>query len=445
MTEGTPTDEPLILARPDHTISRANIDENCQKVLYRLHRSGRLGYMVGGAVRDLLLDRKPKDYDVATDARPPEVRRLFRNSRIIGRRFRLAHVYFKEGIVEVATFRRDPDPEAQRGDDGELLITDDNQFGTPREDAFRRDFTVNALFYNIADYSVIDYVGGIEDLRARRIRAIGDPHVRFQEDPIRMTRACELAGRLGFTIETETQKAIVEQRGEIHKASTARLTEEILQILRCKKAGEALQWMLDLGLIEVFLPEAMGILMAEREGLGDWGEMLALLDEKAEAGESLPDTALMGALLLPEVLLARHAAERDRGGELPATKLRTVIDDVVAPFFLRVGLSKVKAEQVALAVVALDRMERRRDWSHAERMRLANKPYFSDSLLYFEALVRATGTGKDELEPWRELEKRRPRERDGGPGDRPRPRARRRRRTRKRGSGGARAGSGPTR
>jgi poly(A) polymerase len=450
VTDDTPIDEPLILARPDHTISRANIDENCQKVLYRLDRAGRRGYMVGGAVRDLLLDRKPKDYDVATDARPPEVRRLFRNSRIIGRRFRLAHVYFKEGIVEVATFRRDPDPDAQSGDDGELLITDDNQFGTPREDAFRRDFTVNALFYNIGDYSVIDYVGGIEDLRARRIRAIGDPHVRFQEDPIRMTRACELAGRLGFTIETETQKAIIEQRNEILKASTARLTEEILQILRCRRAGEAMQWMLDLGLIEVFLPEAMGILMAEREGLGDWGEALALLDERAEAGESLPDTAVMGALLLPEILLARHAAEQSRGRELTTAKLRSVIDGVVAPFFLRIGLSKLKAEQVALAVLALDQMERKSDWNPGERMRLANRPYFSDSLLYYEALVRATGADKAKLEPWRELERRRPREsREGGPGDRPpRPRPRRRRRTRKRGSGGARAGSGgsgPTR
>jgi poly(A) polymerase len=163
VTDGAKGREPRILGRPDHTISRSNIDDNALKVLHRLHRARRLGYMVGGAVRDLLLDRKPKDYDIATDARPPEVRRLFRNSRIIGRRFRLAHVYFKEGIVEVATFRRDPDPGAQQGADGELLITDDNVFGTPEEDAFRRDFTVNALFYNIADYSVIDYVDGIED------------------------------------------------------------------------------------------------------------------------------------------------------------------------------------------------------------------------------------------------------------------------------------------
>jgi poly(A) polymerase len=449
VTDGAKGREPRILGRPDHTISRSNIDDNALKVLHRLHRARRLGYMVGGAVRDLLLDRKPKDYDIATDARPPEVRRLFRNSRIIGRRFRLAHVYFKEGIVEVATFRRDPDPGAQQGADGELLITDDNVFGTPEEDAFRRDFTVNALFYNIADYSVIDYVDGIEDLRARRIRAIGDPHVRFQEDPVRMTRACELAGRLGFTIERETQRAIVEQRHEIRKASTARLTEELLQILRSGKAGDTLQWMLDLGLVEVFLPEAMAILEAEREGLGKWGEALTVLDRKAAEGKSLPDTAVMGCLLLPAILRARHLAERGRGGAIPADQLRAVVDDVVAPFYLRVGLSKVKAEQTALAVLALDRMERRGDWTQGERMRLGNRPYFADSLLYFELLTRAAGLDPQALQPWREVEKRHS-HLDRGPGSargagparagspEPAARPRRRRRPRRRGGRGGR-------
>ena len=141
--------QPHILARPDHPISRSNISENTLKVLYRLHNQGYRAYLVGGAVRDLMLGRQPKDFDIGTDARPNDVRRLFRNSRIIGRRFRLVHVFFQDEIVEVSTFRRDPQPEDQTGDDGELLITDDNTYGTPREDAFRRDFTVNALFYDI--------------------------------------------------------------------------------------------------------------------------------------------------------------------------------------------------------------------------------------------------------------------------------------------------------
>jgi poly(A) polymerase len=189
--------EPRILSRPQHGLSRKAVQKSALKVLYRLSGSDHLAYLVGGAVRDLLLGHAPKDYDVATDARPQRIRRLFRNSRIIGRRFRLVHVYFRDGIIEVSTFRRSPDPQAQESDAGDLLITDDNVFGSPREDAFRRDFTINALFYDISNFSVIDYVGGIDDLEAGIVRVIGDPGVRFCEDPVRMMRACEYAGRLG--------------------------------------------------------------------------------------------------------------------------------------------------------------------------------------------------------------------------------------------------------
>ena len=220
-----------ILARSDHPVSRRNIDINAVKVLNRLHRAGFKSYLVGGAVRDLLLGRRPKDFDVGTDARPQQIRRLFRNSRIIGRRFRLAHVYFREGIIEVSTFRGTPDPEGQAAAPGEILITDDNVFGSPAEDASRRDFTVNALIYDISDFSVIDFVGGIEDLERGLIRTIGDPDVRFQEDPVRMLRACEMAGRLGFEIDADTRDAIVRQRREIAKASAPRMAEEIGQIL----------------------------------------------------------------------------------------------------------------------------------------------------------------------------------------------------------------------
>src|SRR5436305_11603128 len=182
--------EPRVLQRSEHPISRRDIDKNAVKVLYRLHHAGYLACLVGGSVRDLMMGRKPKDFDVGTDAKPNEIRRLFSNSRIIGRRFRLVHVYYHDGsTVEVSTFRREPDPEEQRGAPGELLITSDNTYGTPRQDAFRRDFTINALFYSIADYSVLDYTEGIEDLRRRLVRAIGDPEVRFREDPVRMLRA----------------------------------------------------------------------------------------------------------------------------------------------------------------------------------------------------------------------------------------------------------------
>ncbi|HYQ84224.1 MAG TPA: polynucleotide adenylyltransferase PcnB, partial [Rubrobacter sp.] len=285
-------EEPRIVPRSDHTLSRRDINTNALKVLYRLHNAGYLAYMVGGSVRDLMLGRSPKDFDVGTDAKPNEIRRLFSNSRIIGRRFRLVHVYYHDGsTVEVSTFRRNPDPEEQRSAPGELLITSDNTYGSPREDAFRRDFTINALFYNIADYSVIDWSGGIEDLDRKLVRAIGDPGVRFQEDPVRMLRACEFAGRLGFGIEQRTQEAIQDHRKELDKASPARVTEEIAQLLRCGRAGAAMQWMLELGLLEVILPEAYAMLTAGLRGMGDFGQILPVMDRMVAEGRELSDSA----------------------------------------------------------------------------------------------------------------------------------------------------------
>src|SRR5207247_7055800 len=178
-------ENPVVIDRSSHSISRRRIPENVLKVLYRLHRSGYSAYLCGGSVRDLLTNRTPKDFDVATDAHPMEIRRLFRNSRIIGRRFRLAHIIFQDMIVEVSTFRREPERPSE--ENAELLITDDNTFGSPLQDARRRDFTINALFYNIADFSVIDYVGGLEDMELRRVPVIGDPDIRFREDPALMS------------------------------------------------------------------------------------------------------------------------------------------------------------------------------------------------------------------------------------------------------------------
>ena len=175
------TAAPRILSRPEHIISRKDIDPDALKVLYRLKNHGFVAYLVGGGVRDLLLGRRPKDFDISTSAHPQQVRKLFRNSFIVGRRFRLVHVRFGRNVVETATFRKASEPEA-----GDTLIRRDNTFGTPEEDAFRRDFTVNALFYDIGTFSIIDWVGGIEDLRARTLRCIGDPDVRFIEDPVRM-------------------------------------------------------------------------------------------------------------------------------------------------------------------------------------------------------------------------------------------------------------------
>src|SRR3981081_2493275 len=210
---------PRIIPRAEHPISRRDIDPDALKVLYRLRDYDHVAYLVGGSVRDLLLGRRPKDFDIGTSAHPYQVKNLFRNCWIIGRRFRLAHVKFGTKVVEVATFRRQvaageevvqdgvpaPDPNTP---EGEHLIHHDNTFGTPEEDAFRRDFTINALAYDIATFSIIDYVGGLDDLRAGVVRSIGNPEERVREDPVRMLRAIGIAARLDFSIEPSLLRAI---------------------------------------------------------------------------------------------------------------------------------------------------------------------------------------------------------------------------------------------
>jgi poly(A) polymerase len=427
-----PEVEPRILQRSEHPISRRDIDKNAVKVLYRLHNAGYRACLVGGSVRDLMMGRRPKDFDVGTNAKPNEIRRLFSNSRIIGRRFRLVHVFYHDGgVVEVSTFRRDPDPEEQRGEPGELLITSDNTYGTPRQDAFRRDFTINALFYNIADFTVIDHVGGIEDLERKLVRAIGDPGVRFQEDPVRMLRACEFAGRLGFGIEAKTQEAIHAHRKELEKASPARLTEEIVQLLKCGRAGAAMQWMLELGLLEVLLPEAYAMLTAGERGLGDFGQILPVIDRMVAEERPLSDTALLAAVLLPKVMVRRMDVEAIDNRPMSRPAIEAMIQEEVAPFFQRLTLSNLRAQQVTHALLGFQRLCEPR-WSAHERVRFTRKPYFDDALLLFEILVQATGEGQEALEAWRAAARRRPPLKAASPGSeseaRPRPRRRRRRR-----------------
>jgi hypothetical protein len=301
--EGSPgAAAPRILSRPEHIISRKNIDPDALRVLYRLKSSGFVAYLVGGGVRDLLLERQPKDFDIATSAHPQQVRKLFRNCFIVGRRFRLAHVRFGRKVIEVSTFRRASSPE-----EGDTLIRRDNTFGTPEEDAFRRDFTVNALFYDIANFSVIDWVNGLPDLEARVIRTIGDPAVRLREDPVRMLRAIALASRLGFTIDRDTAEAIRALRGQIVLSSSARILEEFYKILRQGRSRETFEMLHDYGLLAYMLPQADRALAAGGEALL---ASLSSLDEYRRAGataDQLTNPLLMGSLLVPLGLPPRRA------------------------------------------------------------------------------------------------------------------------------------------
>jgi poly(A) polymerase len=327
--------EPTIVPRAQHAISRRDIDSAALKVLYKLHEHNYIAYLVGGSVRDLLLNRKPKDFDIGTSAHPHQVKKLFRNCWIIGRRFRLAHVKFGPKTIEVATFRRQvapaeltveaetgvPDPDQIVGpgerlppDDDQVahsrrrssrdhLIHRDNTYGTPEEDAFRRDFTVNALFYDIGTFAIIDYVNGLADLDARVIRCIGDPDVRFLEDPVRMLRAVVLAARLQFTIDEPILDAIAVHRHAIGHSAPARLLEEYYKILRSGHALEAMRQLRETRLMKEITPE----LAAGSDAV--W-ESVAALDRFRSRFESAPDSLtnaiLAGTLLYPLGLAGRR-------------------------------------------------------------------------------------------------------------------------------------------
>src|SRR5712691_5732255 len=323
--------EAVVVDRSDHPISRRRIPENVLKVLYRLHRSGYRAYLCGGSVRDLLMGREPKDFDIATDAHPTEMLRLFRNSRIIGRRFRLVHVIFQDMIVEVATFRREP--ERGNEENAQILVTDDNTFGSPLQDARRRDFTINGLFYNIADFSVIDYVGGLDDIHESRVRVIGDPDVRFREDPVRMMRAIEFASRLEFDIEPATYDAILRHRSEILKASPPRVAEEILELLRRGWSRGAFRLMVDRGLLEPLLPEVYNAIADDRAPY--FWKMLEVLDRTVQSGRKISDPVLLSVLLLPWIVEEIEKEEAHRDGRMRIGEVLIFIRDLIRPIGAR--------------------------------------------------------------------------------------------------------------
>ncbi len=241
------------------SLDRTAIDPDADRVVRKLTRAGYKAYLVGGCVRDLLVARKPKDFDVATSATPNEIKSTFRNSRIIGRRFRLAHVFFGSKIIETSTFRANP----RDDDDHDLLIRRDNVFGTETEDARRRDFTINGLFYDVEREEVIDHVGGLADLDARLIRTIGDPDIRFQEDPVRMLRAIKFAARLGFGFEPATWRALLRWRSEISKCAPPRLLEEVHRLLRGGAARRSFELLVETGVLAVLSPYLAGLLEGE--------------------------------------------------------------------------------------------------------------------------------------------------------------------------------------
>jgi poly(A) polymerase len=446
---------PRILSRAEHNVSRKNIDEDALKVLYRLKNHGYVAYLVGGGVRDLLLERRPKDFDIGTSAHPQQVKKLFRNCFIVGRRFRLCHVRFGRKVVEVSTFRKQAPAE-----EGDSLIRRDNTFGSPEEDAFRRDFTVNALFYDIATFSVIDWVGGIRDLEKRVIRTIGDPAVRLREDPVRMLRAAALAARLDFTIDRDSVEAIRTSRADIVRCSPARVLEEFYKILRQGAARKTFRLLHELGLLAYLFPAADKAIV---EGNKAFLESLARIDEFRARGvgapEDLTNAVLMGTLLVPlgvplrrvPVTARRGGRPEEAGDTEPALDVAAEMEalgeteepaeseappDANAPLVM--PFARRDLDRLRLVLVAQKRL-RDVHLSPGLKHTLAGRGYLDDALLWLE--IHGGPEGRELAVHWRAIEAIAPPpappttdaagESARGPDGEPRRRPRRRRRRRR--------------
>jgi poly(A) polymerase len=436
---------PRVVPRAEHPISRREIDPDALKVLNRLRQFHHLAYLVGGSVRDLLLGRPPKDFDVGTSAHPYEVKRLFRNCWVVGRRFRLAHVKFGAKTIEVATFRRQVSEaeldalaeeqaalereQAERArsmrggidgaDSGEPaegsagpvraidrqardhLLHRDNTFGTPEEDAFRRDFTVNALFYDIATFSIIDYVGGLDDLHARVIRSIGDPNVRFREDPVRMLRAIVLAARLDFTVDPPVVEAIRTHAEEITRSSPARMIEEFYKILRSGASERAFRELADIGLLRWIAPELLAI-----DGDALW-DSLAALDRYRQRFGNAPDTLtnaiLLGTLLVPRGFTGRRPFRLERmpdrsSPETPAERRRREREEWRDPKATlgMLPLARRDVERLRL-ILAFQRRLLDMDASPRAKRALMQRAPFAEALTWLEI----HGHAAEVFEHWR--------------------------------------------
>jgi poly(A) polymerase len=385
---------PRIIPRSDHAISRSAISPNALRVLYRLREGGFQAFLVGGCVRDLLLGLEPKDFDVATDALPEQVRRLFRNSRLVGRRFRLAHVFFGQETIEVATFRAasapsqaeepipdadpeegeapemdepldPPPPETQpltASDDSERAVDEtgrilrDNVYGSINEDVWRRDFTANALYYNIADFSLWDYVGGAQDIASRTLRLIGDPETRYREDPVRMLRAIRFEAKLGFHLEPATEAPLVPLRDLLTGVPSARLFDETLKLFLSGYGARSLELLRERGLLAALLPTVDAYLTRHPGGLVEklLVQGLKNTDARVLADKPVTPTFLFALLLYGPIAQAIEATPPERWHELGTIleacdrAVRQVQAEVAIPRRFALGIREMFALQPRL-------------------------------------------------------------------------------------------------
>ena len=418
----------------------ASLDPKAVSVVERLTEAGFESYLVGGCVRDLLLGHIPKDFDVSTEARPRQIRRVFRNCRVIGRRFKLAHVHFGPKIIEVATFRRNPDdadPGDVDGDDDEhdgesddLLILRDNVYGTAEQDAIRRDFTINALLYDVGKAEVIDWVGGVEDLERRVLRTIGDAEVRIAEDPVRMLRAIKFTARLGLTLDPELDAAMRRSAAAIERSAPPRVLEEIHKLLTCGKAEVGLGLLLEYGLLARLLPEVAPYWERHRDELAALGRAIDHVDR----GQRQMANATLLALLW-------HDPWRELLESQDDPDPTALIRDLVTPAAMRMSIPRRDVGHMKALLTTQLRLEKARRGRRLRLTEFLGRGAVQDAIDFLYLRCLAGGADPEKHAEWAErlawlLGEQAPAERADDVEDEPRPRRRRRRRTR----GGRRRG-----
>jgi len=413
----------VVIPRAEHSISRAQISPNALKVLYKLKEAGFQAFLVGGAVRDLLLGIKPKDFDVATNALPDEVRRIFRNCRLIGRRFRLAHVHFGQEIIEVATFRAAAAPEREDAEDADAegeagapldipaaapfesehrafdtsgRILRDNIYGTIEEDVWRRDFAANGLYYNIEDFSIWDFVDGVSDVRARRLKLIGDPETRYREDPVRMLRAVRFAAKLDFSIEESTEAPIRQLANLLDGVPPARLFDECLKVFLAGFGAKSFELLRHYGLFEHLFPMAAAAFRlppyAYAEEMLDAG--LKNTDARIAQNKPVTPTFLFAVLLWGAVL--RELNEHSAGPAPDLAQLMQACDTVLRAQQSRVAIPRRFAVPMRELLMLQPRFNRR---SGVKSLSLLQHPRFRAAFDFL--LLRAqVGVADPEIAQW---------------------------------------------
>ncbi|MBP9837862.1 MAG: polynucleotide adenylyltransferase PcnB [Proteobacteria bacterium] len=398
--------DPVVLTRDEHPISRKNIDYFALKVMGRLIKHGYLAFLVGGGVRDLLLGKQPKDFDIGTDATPEEVRDLFRNSRLIGRRFRLAQVYFaRDKIFEVSTFR---DNFQVSEEEKTELVKDDNTYGDPETDALRRDLTINGLFYDLNSFSVIDYVGGINDLENKTVRIIGDPVVRIKEDPVRMIRAVRHAARTGFKIEKKTFDAIVDLGYLIKQSPPTRVYEELVREIKGGNCNDSLKLLIKTGLVNYLLPDIAFQLRHKNRGyIRRLEKVSKRIDDFIKSGQELECGLIFLALYVDiiQISIPDKVSDLAISKTLDTLSLEKTVDTVFKPLGVTNRERELMVKVLALAwKMVISYVKKSPDKS------LTQRKYFMHALLLLD-LTASESKMYDCIEYWSEELGRRGKER----------------------------------